>query len=162
MLYNDVKDSLVTVEAENNRIRQSIATEIQRLEKLRDQAYTDKLEGVLGDDDFQRRDTEWCREIAELKTKISLLENPFRLLRGVRDALELTTNVCDRYTSMNFTEKSVFLTAVLRNSTYYRKNIYPVYVKPFDILSGMEKESEWRGQRDAFRTFWLAMIGVDD
>jgi hypothetical protein len=69
------------------------------------------------------------------------------------EILELATSAYGLYLHQEWSEKAKLLKAVLSNSTFTRRTLYPEYKKPFDILAKGSEFESWRALRDEFRNW---------
>ena len=116
-----------------------------RLSKMLDNAYEDKLAGTITKELWQRKSKEWQDELAEVRQKLhafgSANVNYYEL--GVR-ILELANSAYGLYLKQDAEEKARLLRTLLSNSTFTNGTLCPTYKKPFDILA---KGTEFQSKR---------------
>jgi site-specific DNA recombinase len=114
-----------------------------------DQAYTDKLDGKISEDFWQRKAAEWQMEEEQILMAIQGLENsrPDTLLT-VKRTLELANTAYFQYLTQNPAEQGRLLKKVLLNCRVDGASLYPTYRKPFDLIFERAKNREWSGRED--------------
>ncbi len=115
-----------------------------------DAAYTDKLDGKITEDFWQRKQTDWQTEELALKSRIEGQEKDKtgeRLL-NVQRILELAQNAHSIYLTREPAEQAELLKKVLLNCSIDAVSLYPTYKKPFDLIVKRAKCKEWSGRED--------------
>jgi len=110
----------------------------QRLASVRhriDQAYTDKLDGRITDEFWNRKTEDWQAEEQEILFAIRRLDHiqPQRMFDAVR-ILELANKAYSLYVKPPPNEKAKSLKTVLSNCAVDSVNIHPTYRKSFDLI----------------------------
>ena len=146
-----------SLEREDVNVRQRIAQERTRLARdldairhRMDAAYSDKLDGNITEEFWQRKQAEWTAEESRIKSRIEgLKENGTddRLL-DVRRVLELAQKAHSLYLTRKPAEQAELLRKVLLNCSIDGANLYPTYRKPFDLIFNRAKNEEWSGRED--------------
>ena len=130
---------------ERARIEHRLADVSRRM----DQAYTDKLDGKIPEDFWQRKMIDWQTE--EQKINIALAGvrtwNNHRI-DDVRRVLELANKAYFLYFERKPPEQARLLRKVLLNCAIDGTSVYPTYRKPFDIIFERAKREEWSGRAD--------------
>ena len=115
-----------------------------------DAAYSDKLDGNITEEFWQRKQAEWSSEEARIKSRIAgLKENGTddRLL-DIRRILELAQMAHSLYVTRKPAEQAELLRKVLLNCEIDAVSLYPTYRKPFDLIFKRVKNQEWSGRED--------------
>ncbi len=125
----------------------------QRLSSVRsriDQAYTDKLDGKISEEFWQRKTAEWQFEEQQILLAMQGLRDagPDSLL-SARRTLELANKAYFLYVTQNPAEKAQLLKMVASNCRFDGVTLYPTYRKPFDVIFERAKSKEWRALRDS-------------
>ena len=146
-----------TLESDQLRMRNQAASERARLkERIKavhrrmDQAYTDKLDGKITEEFWQRRQVEWHSEEQRLEMALAGLEeakSSDRLL-DVKRILELANQAYFLYLTRKPAEKAELLRKVLLNCSISAVSLTPTYRKPFDMIFERAKTKEWSGRLD--------------
>ena len=129
--------------------RKSVEQRMAKLLDLKDRAYEDKLNGRVGQDQWDRSSKKWDQEIAEIKL---FLQQPFPLkefITRAEETIELAKSLHTQYVMQNPAEKRKLLQILLSNCTYDRGRLTPIYKKPFDILVKGNENQKWLGSRDS-------------
>jgi site-specific DNA recombinase len=115
-----------------------------------DSAYSDKLDGKISEDFWQRRQAEWQSEELRITSRLAGLKEPTQenSLADVHRILELSQNAHSMYVKQNPTEKAQLLRKLLWNCATDGVSLYPTYRKPFDLIAKRVKTEEWSGRAD--------------
>jgi site-specific DNA recombinase len=136
-----------TSSQERARLERELATLHSRL----DAAYSDKLDGKITEEFWQRKQADWLAEELRLKGQISGMDEVKtgdRLL-DVQRILELAQNAHSLYVTRKPAEQADLLKMVLSNCSIDAVSLYPTYRKPFDMIFKRAKCNEWSGRRDS-------------
>ena len=131
---------------ERARLERELAAIYSRI----DAAYSDKLDGKIAEEFWQRKQADWRREELRIKSLISGLEedkSAERLLKMQR-ILELAQNAYFLYLTRKPAEQAELLKNVLLNCSIDSVTLYPTYRKPFDMIFKRAKLNEWSGRED--------------
>ncbi len=141
----------------NVQMRNQAAQERARLERELitlhshlDAAYTDKLDGKITAEFWQRKQSDWQAEEERIKSLIAGLEegkSNVRLLTMQR-ILELAQKAYFLYITREPAEQAELLRSVLLNCSIDAISLYPTYRKPFDLIAKRAKCKEWSGRED--------------
>jgi site-specific DNA recombinase len=132
-----------------NRVAYERARLEQRLDAVRrrmDQAYTDKLDGKISEDFWQRKMIEWQAEEQRTTMALTGLQESStndRLLDAKR-ILELANKAYFLYLTRKPAEQAQLLKMVLLNCAIDGANLYPT----FDVIFQRTKNEEWSGRAD--------------
>ncbi len=116
-----------------------------------DKAYSDKLDGKIAEDFWERLMTEWRMEEQQVKMAIQGLasgETGDRAL-DAQKIFELANSAYSLYVSQNPTEKAKLLRMVVSNFSVDAVNVCPTYRKPFDMIVKRAQSEEWSGREDS-------------
>ena len=151
----DIQRSLATADASRaDRLRSERARLQQRLAAIRtrmDQAYTDKLDGKITAEFWERKNAEWLREEQQVQFALAGLkqaDEPARLLTASR-TLELANKAYSLYLRQNPAQQAKLLKMVLSNCKIDVVTLTPTYRKPFDLIFARAENDEWRARRDS-------------
>src|ERR1039457_5366372 len=115
-----------------------------------DAAYTDKYDGKISEEFWQRKQAEWQAEECRIKSVRAGLEEDKsgeRLLTMQR-ILELSQKAYFLYLTRKPAEQAELLRKVLLNCSIDAISLYPTYRKPFDLIFKRAKNEEWSGRED--------------
>jgi DNA invertase Pin-like site-specific DNA recombinase len=145
-LTQDQKNSHTEKKAQQEKLQQRLTAVRNRI----DQAYTDKLDGKISEEFWQRKTAEWQLEEQQVLIAMQALReaSPDILLNAKR-ALELANKAYFLYVTQNPTEQAQLLKMVASNCRFDGATLYPTYRKPFDVIFERAKSKEWRAQRDS-------------
>jgi len=122
-----------------------IKQEIGRLEGRIRQAYVDKLDGKVAEDQWAMLNRDWQMEKASLEEKAKRLEasGPASYLPTARKLLELSKRLENLYFSANQAERRELLDTVCSNFFLRGKNLDFTYRKPFDLWAKGLQTANW-------------------
>jgi PglZ domain len=151
---NDKASRTIEVHPENSAIVKRMfalyASGAHTLTSIRnrmDKAYSDKLDGKIEEDFWQRQMTEWRMEEQQVKMAIqglSSAETGDRAL-DAQTIFELANSAYSLYVSQNPAEKAKLLRIVVSNFSVDAVSVYPTYRKPFDLIVKRAQKEEWSG-----------------
>jgi hypothetical protein len=113
-----------------------------------DNAYTDKLDGKIPEDFWERKTSDWRMEEQQVKMAIEGLngaETSDRALNAQR-ILELANKAYSLYISQDSTEKARLLRMLFSNCSVGALSVTPAYGKPFDMIFERAKLQKWSGR----------------
>ena len=142
----------VCVQARNQAAqeRTRLERELAALYSRMDAAYTDKLDGKITEEFWQRKQADWQTEEIRIKSLIAGLEEgkgAERLLE-MQKILELAQHAYFLYLTRKPAEQAELLGNVLLNCSIDAVSLYPTYRKPFDMIFKRAKCKEWSGRED--------------
>ena len=146
--------SLQQVQAQ---MRTHVAQERARLERelaalysRMDAAYTDKLDGKISEEFWQRKQADWQAEEIRIKSLIAGLEEgeSGARLQNVQRILELAQKAYFLYLTRKPREQAELLRSVHLNCSIDAVSLYPTYRKPFDLIFNRAENEEWSGRAD--------------
>jgi site-specific DNA recombinase len=130
--------------------RQKLQKRLTEVRNRMDQAYTDKLDGVIPADFWQRKTAEWQQEEQQVLMALQGLEQASSdVLMTAKRALELANKAYFLYVTQTPEEQAKLLKMVLSNCRMDNASLYPAYRKPFDIIFQRAKTKEWRREWDS-------------
>jgi hypothetical protein len=135
-------------QSEQERAR--LERELAALHVRMDAAYTDKLDGKITEEFWQRKQADWQTEELRIKSLVGGLEEDKsreRLL-DVQRILELAKDAYFLYLTRKPAEQAELLRNVLLNCSIDAVSLYPTYRKPFDLIFNRAKNEEWSGRED--------------
>ncbi len=153
-----VSQIVQTLRTDQSRVAGKISserTQMQaRLSAIRGRmgkAYTDKLDGKIAEDFWERQMTEWRAEEQHVQMAILGLANAETTDRAVdaQKIFELANNAYSLYISQNPSEKAKLLRMLFSNCSVDAVSITPTYRKPFDLIFQRAKKEEWSGRLDS-------------
>ncbi len=146
-LRADEKTAASRANEERSRLEARLASIRNRMDK----AYTDKLDGTIPEDFWQRKMTDWRMEEQQVKMAIEGLNNAEigdRAMNAER-IFELANKAYSLYVSQDSTEKAKLLKMLFSNCSVSDVSVTPTYRKPFDVIFKRAKLEEWSGRRDS-------------
>jgi DNA invertase Pin-like site-specific DNA recombinase len=156
-----IPDDVVThiqqsLERDQLRMRNVAAMERARLEqqleavrRRMDQAYTDKLDGRISEEFWQRKMIGWQAEEQRIESAMAgLKESGSDRLLNVKRILELANKAYFLYLTRKPAEQAELLRKVLLNCSIDAVSVTPTYRKPFDMIFQRAKNKEWSGRED--------------
>ena len=132
-------------------------TVVTRLEARRaklgsylDTAYTDRLEGRIQQDVWERRSAEWDTERKDIDRQLTALGNAKRdyVASGI-NLLELAQRAHELYVSQSPHEQRPLLNVVVSNCTLRGGTVEYSLRKPFDLLAEISESNNQRRGRDS-------------
>src|SRR5206468_11168586 len=129
----DQRESANKVSAERSRLD----ARLTNIRKRMDDAYTDKLDGKITEDFWERKSNDWRMEEQQVKMAIQGLdsaETGDRALDAER-IFELANKAYLLYVSQDSVEKAKLLKMLFSNCSVDAVSVSPTYRKPFDIIA---------------------------
>jgi site-specific DNA recombinase len=146
-LRKDQEHSESKVDAERSRLEARLAGIHNRM----DGAYTDKLDGKIPEDFWERKMNAWRTEEQQIKVAIQGLNNG-RAGDKALDAqkiFELANKAYSLYVSQNPVEKAKLLKMLFSNCSVDAVSVTPTYRKLFDVIFKRAHLEEWSGRLDS-------------
>ena len=108
----------------------------KRLEDRLEKMYLDKLDGVLGDDEYKRLSNKFRSELTDIKFSIERLRGDKQVqpITGKR-ILELAQKAASLYSGQISSEKRKLLLNVYSNSTLAGGTVTPNFKQPFNMIA---------------------------
>ena len=130
--------------------RARLTRELTALRTRMDAAYTDKLDGKISEEFWQRKQAEWSAEELRISAHLNSLKEPSKenTLADVRRVLELAQRAYSLYVTQEPAEQAELLRTVLLNCGIDGVSLYPTYRKPIDLIAKRVKTEEWSGRAD--------------
>ena len=145
-LAGDQEHAKKDTEAQRIRLEQRLVNTRKKM----DQAYDDKLRGVITEEFWQRKMDDWRAEEQQIVIAMEGLQasgKSDRLLNAKR-ILELANKASFLYFSYNSAQRARFLKLILLNCSIDEVSVYPTYRYPFDRVFERVKTKEWSGRED--------------
>ena len=121
-----------------------------KLDERRVQAYTDKADGLIGQDRWLALDRRWAGEDLLLKGEIEELESHRTpSVDDVGATLELLKRAPDLYRRQSDEERARLLKALVWNLTISAESVEPVYKKPFSEVAVCASSANWYPRQDS-------------
>ena len=149
-----LQESLLSDSGRDEEIREQqgrlLNQQLTRVQRRLDQAYQDKLDGIISEELWGRKSAEWQAEERQILSSVQSLKavKPGRLLDAAR-ILELANKAYSLYEKQSPAEKAKLLKMVLSNCAIDAVSLYPTYRKPFDLIFQMGKTKEWCARSDS-------------
>jgi site-specific DNA recombinase len=149
-LENSLTETQQNSQAEKKTQQEKLQQRLTAVRSRIDRAYTDKLDGKISEEFWQRKTAEWQLEEQQiLMAKQGLREaSPDSLLTAKR-TLELANKACFLYVTQNPAEQAQLLKMVASNCRFDGVSLCTTYRKPFDVIFQRTKSKEWRARRDS-------------
>ena len=130
--------------------RARLDRELQTLHARMDAAYTDKLDGKISEEFWQRKQADWETEEFRIKSRIAEPNEAGvkEQILSVGRILELAQKAHSLYLTRKPAEQAELLRKVLLNCSIDAVSLYPTYRKPFDLIFKRAKNEEWSGRAD--------------
>ncbi len=146
-LRKDQQQSISKVNAERSRLETRLAATRKRM----DDAYTDKLDGKIPEDFWERKMNDWRMEEQQVKMAMEALKNAETSDRALdaQRIFELANKAYLLYVSQDVTEKAKLLRMLFSNCAVDALNATPTYRKSFDMIFERAKFGKWSGRRDS-------------
>ena len=131
----------------HNHAVMSINGQIATLQNRIDKSYDDYLDGRLPQDEWQPRNDQWRKEMADLRAKLQAHDRAdFAYMREGVKLLELASQAPQLFLSaMTSAEKREIVSLVLSNPRVENGTIRYDYKKPFSLMLNSTKTEEWLG-----------------
>jgi site-specific DNA recombinase len=149
-----LQNSLLNDEGRTQEItkqqRERNAQRLSQVHRRMDQAYTDKVDGKISEEFWNRKSEEWQGEENQIKASNQVLEAviPGRFLDAAR-TLELANKAYSLYFKQDHAERAKLLKMVLSNCAIDAVSLYPTYRKPFHLIFEKVKTKEWCARGDS-------------
>ncbi len=116
-----------------------------------DRAYSDKLDGTIPTDFWERKMSDWRAEEQRVKMAMDGLKcarNGDRAL-AAQEIFELANGAYSLYISQNPQDQAKLLRTVLSNCAVDSVSLTPTYREPFDMIFKRAQKKEWSGRLDS-------------
>ncbi len=122
----------------------------EKLASYVDQAYTDRLEGRIPEELWDRRSAEWETERRDINRQLDAHESAKTnyLASGIK-LLELAQRAHELYVSQSPHEQRRLLNVVVSNCTLKDGTVEYSLRKPFDLLADISESNNWRRAWDS-------------
>ena len=153
-----VPQIVATIDEDQRQSKGKVIAEQKRLESRltairnrMDAAYTDKLDGKIPEEFWERKMGEWRIEEQQVKTAIDGLaatETGDRVLDAQR-VFELANKAHLLYISQDSGEKAKLLKMLCSNFSVDALSVVPTYRYPFDVIFKRAQTEKWSGRLDS-------------
>ncbi len=117
-----------------------------QIEKWSQQAYIDKLEGTIGNEQWMMYNQKWEAESAQIRHQLNSLDGDFsRILPAAERILELSQKLPSLWVEQNNYEKRKLIDLVYSNSCLDGVSLSATYKKPFSFIAEGNQNKKWRG-----------------
>lgn len=125
--------------------RAGLESRLAAIRSRQDQAYTDKLDGKIPEDFWERRMGEWRREEQQIKTAIDRIDKGDVNDRAVEAerVFELANRAYPLYASYDHVDKARLLKTLFASCRVDAASVKPIYKKPFDMIFKRADLEEW-------------------
>jgi site-specific DNA recombinase len=134
--------------------------EYQKIQDRIDAMDVDKLDGKIAQEFFDRKNSDWCAEQAEILREIEKHQNAnFSYLEEDALLLELPQKAVSLYEKQEMKEKRRILDFLFSNCLWKDGALVPNYRKPFDMLaltnSAYQKRKATSRVKNGLSEIWL-------
>jgi site-specific DNA recombinase len=146
-LRDDEAHAAARIDSDRLRLEASL----NRIRNRMDRAYSEKLDGKIPHDLWERNMTDWQSEEQRVKMAIQGLgqtQISDRALNAQR-ILELANSAYSLYVSQVPVEKAKLLKLMFSNFSMDTVSASPTYRKPFDMIFERARLEEWSGRLDS-------------
>jgi site-specific DNA recombinase len=130
--------------------RARLSRELSTLRARMDAAYSDKLDGKISEEFWQRKQAEWQSEELRIMSRLNGPKEPSteNILADARRILELAQHAYSLYVRQKPAEQAELLRNVLLNCEIDAVSLNPTYRKPFNLIAKRVKTEQWSGRED--------------
>jgi site-specific DNA recombinase len=146
-LQDDQANVISKASGERSRLDARLTAILGRM----DRAYSDKLDGIIPDDLWERKMSDWRMEQQQVRMAIQGLncaETSDRAL-DAQKILELANVAYSLYVSQDSAEKVKLIRMLFSNCVVDAVSVTPTYRKPFDMIFERARLEEWSGRLDS-------------
>ena len=131
--------------------RESLQSQADEIGRRRDQAYVDRLGGVITDERWKKLDGEWGRQQESILASIQRIDEALHSTadRDAKVAFELLDRATGLYSSQSADEQAEALRILVSNCKLKGKELEPNYRKPFDLMAYGVKTGDWYAREDS-------------
>jgi hypothetical protein len=129
-LRDDQRQAAGKVSADRTRLDARLTGIRNRM----DAAYTDKLDGKISEEFWERKMHDWQMEEQQV---------------NAQRIFELANKAYSQHVSQNPVEKAKLLRLLFSNCSVDAVSVTPTYRKPFDIIAKRARSEEWSGRSDS-------------
>ncbi|KAB0670085.1 recombinase family protein [Oryzomonas sagensis] len=155
-----LKESYADERREHQEVVSALLARKQKLSDYLEAAYTDKLDGVISSDFYEKKTREWRAEQDDIRRKLEIREGASRsyIDDGVR-VLELSQRAGMLYKMQPVEEKRKLLKILHSNSVWKDGELVCSYRKPFDLLALTNNRHKQKqagsSSETGLRSIWL-------
>jgi hypothetical protein len=130
--------------------RQKLQQRLSAVRNRMDEAYSDKLDGVISAEFWQRKTAEWQQEEQQVLLALQGVEQGSQdVILTAKRTLELANKAYFLYVTQKPEDQAKLLKMVLSNCRIDGVSLYPTYRKPFDLIFQRAKTKDWRREWDS-------------
>ena len=129
---------------------QELQTEEKELERRRNLAYIDKLNGVLSEERWRQLEAQWSQRAQLIIEQRQRLQNSLHAtaVDSAKEAFELLQHASELYAKQPYKDQAKALRLLVSNCTLMGETIEPNYKKPFDLVAEGVKTDNWYARED--------------
>lgn len=125
--------------------RARIQARIGQLDTWTERAYLDKLDGKIGEDQWETLTAKWNAERSEFRSQLRASSQRDELIYTAKELLELMEAFPRLWDTRNTNEKREMVDLVYWNSLLDGATLRPTYRKPFSYIAEGHQSQIWRG-----------------
>jgi DNA invertase Pin-like site-specific DNA recombinase len=117
----------------------------KELERRRQGAYIDKLDGALPGDRWRELEADWSEQAAHIEQESQRLEGSLTRSGAddAREAFELLEMASELFSEQPYEEQARAMRILVSNCTLTGENVEPNYKKPFDLVAEGVRTADW-------------------
>jgi site-specific DNA recombinase len=149
-VMQSLSESQTRTDTAKKQQRQKLGHRLSAVRNRMDEAYSDKLDGVISAEFWQRKTTEWHQEEQQILLAMQGLEQASTdTLLTAKRTFELANKAYFLYVTQKPEDQAKLLKMVLSNCRIDGVSLYPTYRKPFDLIFQRAKTKDWRRGGDS-------------
>ena len=151
-IVTTLRDDQATVISKVSEERSRLEARLTGILGRMDRAYSDKLDGVIPDDLWERKLSDWRMEQQQVRMAVQGLNYAEISDRAVdaQRILELANEAYSLYVSQDLTEQVKLIRMLFSNCVVDAVSITPTYRKPFNMIFERARFlEEWSGRLDS-------------
>ena len=113
---------------------ETLKSEYEMVKRRLSRLYDAKFDGELNGEMFAVKEAEYNSRLLEIRNEMEVERTDAGFFENVRQTLELSKSLYQRYLTSNCEEKAEILKLVASNYTLTDVSIVPTYRKPFDMI----------------------------
>jgi site-specific DNA recombinase len=146
-LRDDQANAISKSSGECSRLEARLAGILSKM----DRAYSDKLDGIIPDDLWERKMSDWRMEQQQVRMAIQGLKHAETSDRALdaKKILELANEAYSLYVSRDSAEQVKLIRMLFSNCVIDAVSVTSTYRKPFDMIFERARLEEWSGRLDS-------------
>jgi site-specific DNA recombinase len=135
----------------HEEVRERLNFRLTAVRRRLEGAYVDKLDGMISEEFWLRKQADWRAEESEALRLLEGLAGPAsaRFALNACRILELANKAYFLYFKQTPAEQAKLLRLVVSNCRIDAASLYPTYRKPFDLILERAKTKEWYAREDS-------------